>query len=110
MVSQGHTGADTGGADLLCADDAVEVGLHELLDEVDLAKGGERGRAEHVEDRDDILVPEVQEQADLAQRAQAEHRVVERRDALDRDLALRRQVHRRAAIPYAPSPMTSRTW
>lgn len=38
----------------LCSDDPVQIGLHELLDEVDLAEVLERGRFCDVEDADDL--------------------------------------------------------
>ena len=41
---------------------------------------------------------EMAEELDFAEGAQAEHGMVERCDALDRHLALRRGVHRRAGM------------
>jgi hypothetical protein len=92
-------------AQLLRADHAVQVRLHQLLHEVHLPEVRERRRLEDVEDRDHVLVPEVAQQPDLAQRAEAEHRVVERRDALDRDLARRGRVQRRPASRGGVSQM-----
>jgi len=83
-------------AQTLRSDHAVEVGLHELLDEIDIPERLEAGRLEDVEDGDDVFVAKVAEQLDLAEGAQTEHGVVKRRDALDGDLALRRLVHGRA--------------
>ena len=59
---------------------------------------------EGVEEGDDVRAPgmggvrghDLAEELDLAQRAQAEHRVVERHDLLDGHLASRRPVHGRA--------------
>ena len=75
-------------AQSLRSDDAVQVGLHELLHEIDVSELLEAGRLEDVEDGDDIFVAKVAEQLDLAECAQTEHGVVERCDALYGDLAL----------------------
>ena len=48
-------------AELLGTNDAVKIGLHKLLDEVDLLEVIERGRTEDVEYGDDVLVVEVTE-------------------------------------------------
>jgi hypothetical protein len=84
-------------AQSLGADDAVEVGLHELLHEVDVPEGREAGRLEDVEDGDDVFVAKVAEELDLAEGAETEHGVVEGGDALYRDPALGGLVHGRAA-------------
>ena len=75
-------------AQSLRSDDVVQVGLHELLHEIDVSELLEAGRLEDVEDGDDIFVAKVAEQLDLAESTQTEHGVVERRDALYGDLAL----------------------
>lgn len=74
--------------ELLGAYDPMQIRLHKLLNEIHLPEKLERLRLEDVEDGDDVLVPEVEEQPDLAQRPQREHGVVERCDALDRHFAL----------------------
>ena len=85
-------------AELLGAYDAVEVCLHELLDEIDLLEVVDAGGAEDVEDGDDVLVVKVAEELDLAEGAETEHGVVEGGDLLDGDLLARRLVQRRAVF------------
>jgi hypothetical protein len=51
------------------------------------------GQLEDVEDGDDVFVAKVAEELDLAEAAQTVHGVVERGDALYRDLALGGLVH-----------------
>lgn len=109
---------------ILCSNDAVHVGLHQLLNQIDLVESLIIAGSLDVQDRDNILVVEVSQQLHLAQRAQAEHRVVERGDLLDGDFLARRLVDCRAedrqhivppklqgvvyqTTPYAPSPITS---
>lgn len=75
-------------AELLRADDAVEICLHKLLDEVDLAELVDVGRLEDVEDGDDVFVMEVAKELYLAECSETEHGVIKWRDALDCDLAL----------------------
>ncbi|KAG5462802.1 MAG: hypothetical protein BJ554DRAFT_3486, partial [Olpidium bornovanus] len=70
----------------LRADHPVQVGLHELLYDVDLPERSVVLRLRHVQDGNDVLVVEVLEEFDLPQRPQAEHRVVKRGDLFDRDL------------------------
>lgn len=94
--------------ELLCADDAVHVGLHELLDEIDLVKGVVAPGLLDVEDRDDVLVVEVAQQLHLAQRPQAEHGVVEGGDLLDGDLLPGGLVDRRALTVRFPGCQTMR--
>jgi hypothetical protein len=53
-------------AELLGADDSVQVGLHELLDEVDLLEIVIGVWSENVEYGDDVFVMEVEEEAHLA--------------------------------------------
>jgi hypothetical protein len=55
------------------------------------------GQLEDVEDGDDVFVAKVAEELDLAEAAQTVHGVVERGDALYRDLALGGLVHGGAA-------------
>lgn len=50
-------------AEVLRANDVVHVGLHELLDEVDLLEAVVRRRLDNVEDRDDLLSLEGSAQA-----------------------------------------------
>ena len=66
----------------------MQIGLHELLDEIDLLEAEEIGWSEDVEDGDDVLVVEVSEELDLAEGAETEHGVVKGGDALDCDAAL----------------------
>lgn len=87
-------------AECLCADDAMEVGLHELLDEIDLPELCEARGLEDVEDGDDVLVVEVAEKLDLAEGAETEHGVVEGGDSLYGDLALGGDVERGAGGKY----------
>ena len=79
-------------AESLRSDDAMQVGFHELLHEIDVSEQLEAGRLEDVEDGDDVFVAKVAEQLDLAEGAETEHGVVEGGDALDGDLALGRLV------------------
>lgn len=46
---------------LLCPNDAMEVGFHELLDEIDLSEVFEGRRSENVQDRNDVLMAKVAE-------------------------------------------------
>ena len=71
----------------------MEISLHKLLYEVDLLEFRKARRTEDIEYGDNVLVVEVTEEAYLAQRAQAEHGVVERRNPLDRYFALRRYMY-----------------
>ena len=84
-------------AKLLGADDTVEVRLHEFLHEVDFPELLETGRTQYVEDRYDILMMKVPKELDLAEGAEAEHGMIEGCYALDRDLALGRDVDGGAA-------------
>lgn len=51
----------------------MHVGLHELLDQVDLCELFEGGGFDDVEDGDDVFVLEPSEELDLSQRTEAEH-------------------------------------
>ena len=90
------------------ADHLVQVGVHQVRHHVQV---GAVGRAAHqVADADDILVVEVEEELDLAERALGGRLVLEDvADLLDRDEALRRvtRVHRRAdhAVRAAPDKL-----
>lgn len=55
------------------------------LDEVDLVETFIAARLLDVKDRNDVLVIEVSQQLHLAQSAQTEHRVIKRRNLLDRN-------------------------
>ena len=61
-------------------DDVGEVGVHQLGDDVDVLPEQHvgRGRQHDVEQRENVLVPQVSQQAQLAQQALARHDVVER--------------------------------
>ncbi len=72
--------------EILGTDNAVHVGLHELLDEVDLGESLVGSWLLDVEDGDDVLVVEVAEKLHLTEGSQTEHRVVEWGDLLDCDL------------------------
>lgn len=104
----------------------MQVGLHQLLDEIHVSEQLETRRLEDVENGDDVLVAKVAEKFDLAEGAQTKHGMVKGRDTLDRDLSLGRVVDGRAGpasmwgasltrkctdqtMPYAPSPITSST-
>jgi hypothetical protein len=58
-------------AELLCPDDAVHVGLHEFLDEVDLGEALVRCGLDNVENGDNVLVVEPSQELDLSESAQA---------------------------------------
>ena len=73
---------------LLCANNTMEVGFHELLNEVHLPELIETWGLKDVKDRNDVLVTEMTEEFYLAQGAEAEHGVIERCYALDSDFAL----------------------
>ena len=75
-------------AELLRPNDAMEVGLHELLNEVDLLEVVETRRTEDIENGDDVLVMKVAEELDFAEGAEAEEGVLEGEDLLDRDLSV----------------------
>ena len=62
-------------AQSLRSDDAVQVGLHELLHEIDVPEQLEARRLEDAEDGDDVFVAKVTEQLDLAECAQTEYGV-----------------------------------
>ena len=74
---------------LLCANYSVHVGLHELLNEIDLSEGIVVPRLLDVEYGDDVLVVEVPEKLHLSQSSQTEHGMVEGCDLLDRNLLAR---------------------
>lgn len=84
-------------AEILGANDTVEISLHEFLDKIDLVEVIDAGWAENVKDGNDVFVVKVAEELDFAESAQTEHGMVKRRDALDCDFALRWRVHRRPA-------------
>ena len=65
------------------------------LNEVHFTEFFERRRVKDVEDGDDVFVVEVTEEFDFAEGAEAEHCMVEGRNALDRNLSPGRYVHRR---------------
>ncbi len=77
---------------LLGMDNMVEISLHDLLDEINLGKVVQRWQAENVEDADIVLMVTVAEELDFMEGTEAEHGVVEWCDALDSDLALRREM------------------
>lgn len=70
-------------AQVVGADDGVQVGVHVLLDEVDLAEALETGGLLDVEDLDDVRVVEALEELDLAQGPQAEEVPLKGLDLLD---------------------------
>ena len=74
----------------------MQIRLHQLLHEINLSKLLDRRRLKYIEYADDVLVVEVPQELDLAECAQAEHRVIEGRDALDGYFALGGYVRRRA--------------
>lgn len=63
------------------------------LNKVDFSELCEGGWTEDIKDGDDILMVKMAEELDFAERAEAEHAMVERRDALDRDFAPRWDVN-----------------
>jgi len=79
-------------AQLLGTNDAMQIRLHQLLDQENLAKFFQRGGLENIEDCNDVFVSEMTEKLNLAKRSEAEHGVVEGRNALNSDFALRRNV------------------
>lgn len=66
----------------------MQVGFHQFLDEIYVFEQLETGRLKDVEDRDDVFMAKMPQELDLAEGAQTEHGVVERRDAFDGDLSL----------------------
>ena len=70
-------------AQVVGADDGVQVGVHVLLDEVDLAEALETRGLLDVEDFDDVRVVEALEELDLAQGPQAEEVPLKGLDLLD---------------------------
>lgn len=72
-------------AEVVGADDGVQVRVHVLLDEVDLAEALEGRGLLDVEDLDDVRVVEALEELHLAQGAQTEEVPLERLDLLDGD-------------------------
>lgn len=76
--------------------DAMHIGLHEFLHQIDLFELVEGWWAENVEDGNDVLVMKVPEEFDLAQSTETKHGMVKGGDTLDSDFALGREVHRRA--------------
>jgi len=72
--------------EILGANDAVHIRLHELLDKVDLLEKLIASWLLNIKDRDDVLVVEVAEELHLAKGSQAEHGVVEWGDLLDGNL------------------------
>ena len=67
---------------------AMQIRLHELLYEVNFLEILEALGSQDVENRDDVLMMEVAQQLYLAQRSQAEHRVIKGGDSLDCNLSL----------------------
>lgn len=77
-------------------DDLVQVGLHQVKHDVDIAAddaaAGGGVLEEYVDDADDVGVPEMAEDPDLAQRADERHLVAEWvPDLLDRVVAVAMQ-------------------
>jgi hypothetical protein len=82
---------------VLRVDDLVQVGLHEVEHDVDVDERLILRRRDEIAQADDILVLEVPEHLDLAQDALRVDQIVERvDDLLDRDLAVRDLIQRRA--------------
>lgn len=81
----------------------MQVGLHQLLDEIDVFEQLETGRLKDVEDRDNVLMAKVPEKLDLAKGAQTKHGMVERGDTLYGDLPLRWLVDGRASTVRSAS-------
>jgi hypothetical protein len=111
-------------AQLLRPNDAMQIRLHEFLNQVNLGKFIKTRWAEDVKDGDNVFVLKVAKKFDLAEGAETEHRVIEWGDSLDGDFALCWGMNCRAkgqlatsdvslqgtdqTTPYAPSPITSR--
>ena len=81
----------------------MQVGLHQLLDEIHVSEQLETRRLEDVENGDDVLVAKVAEKFDLAEGAQTKHGMVERGDTLYGDLPLRWLVDGRASTVRSAS-------
>jgi len=78
---------------LRAPDDLVEVRVHQLVDHVDVGESLSLGRFGHVAHPDDVLVPQVAQQLDLAQGARGVDDVVKRvRDLFYGDLFSGRRV------------------
>ena len=87
-------------------DDLVQVGVHELGDEVDVVEAVERCRPQDVLDPYDVLMVEVPQDLDLSQRTLRVGQVLERLvDLLDGDLlaggVVNRLVERRGGVRTA---------
>ena len=75
-------------AQLLRPNDAMQIRLHEFLNQVNLGKFIKTRWAEDVKDGDNVFVLKVAKKFDLAEGAETEHRVIEWGDSLDGDFAL----------------------
>lgn len=76
-------------AQYLSPNDPMEVCFHQFLDEVYFSEIIERWRTEDIEDANDVLVVEMAEETDLAQRSKRKHAVVEGCYSFDGNLACR---------------------
>jgi hypothetical protein len=96
---------------LLGVDDAMQVRLHQVRDDVDVLKVVQRRRLEDVLKRDHVLVRKVPQQLDLAQDALGVDQVVERaRHLLDRHLFTRLVVVGGAAARQNTHARAQRNW
>ena len=77
--------ADVVVAELLSVEQLRQVGLHQRLDDVDVAHSLDGRRADDVDDVDDVLVAEAGENLDLPQRSLAVRLVLEGGDLLEGD-------------------------
>lgn len=74
--------------EFLGTNNTMKVGLHELLDEVNLVELVYTAWLEDIKDRDDVFVMKVSEEFYFTESSKTEHSVVEGSDALDSDFAL----------------------
>lgn len=83
-------------AELLGTYDTMEIGLHQLLYEIDLSKIMETWRPEDIEDGDDIFMAKMTKKFDFAESTKTEHRVLKGRNTFYSYSSLSRDMDGRA--------------
>ena len=81
-------------AQLLGTNDAVEIRLHQLLNEVDFGEFVYARWLKDVQDGDDVFVMEVAEKFDFSEGPEAEHGMVEGCNPFNGDFTLRWKMNR----------------
>lgn len=79
-------------AQLLGTDDTMKVGLHELLDKVNLGELVYTTGLEDIKDGDDVFVMKVSEEFYFTESPETKHSMVEGGDAFDSNFALSEHV------------------